>query len=271
MVVSSVVTNTPLRCPSAQWATATQPAGVPPGSPAGAVGGHRLASSDRPIRRSEPAHPGDLLRLDLNKLDPIPTWRPPPPRRRDQPRQPWRRQVQQAAMRTCAPRSDDHSVPGRRRGLDDERAPTCARLWRRPRHWFALRDASITGVLSDMGRRPKPRVRGGAGPDRRAPQPTRPCATDQRQHGAAQPHPARPGVTSRRQNSGPVDRAAPPRTTKGGCYARAKRAKTGVVGDRGVSSVGMWPTSKGHVSSTTSWSAASCCSPSLGCSTTART
>jgi hypothetical protein len=102
-------------------------------------------------------------------------------------------------------------------------------------------------------------------------QPTRPCATDQRQHGAVQPHPARPGVTSRRQNSGPVDRAAPPRTTKGGCYARAKRAKTGVVGDRGVSSVGMWTNSKGHVSSTTFWSAASCCSPSLGCSTTART
>ena len=25
------------------------------------------------------------------------------------------------------------------------------------------------------------------------------------------------GVTSRRQDSGPVDRAAPPRTTKGGC------------------------------------------------------
>jgi hypothetical protein len=40
------------------------------------------------------------------------------------------------------------------------------------------------------------------------------------------------------RNSGPVDRAAPPRTTKGGCYARAKQAKTGVVGDRGVSSVG---------------------------------
>src|ERR671913_1257734 len=79
VVVSSVVTNTPLRCPSAQWATATQPAGVPPGSPAGAVGGHRLASSDRPIRRSEPARPGDLLRLDLNNLYPIPTWRPPPP------------------------------------------------------------------------------------------------------------------------------------------------------------------------------------------------
>src|SRR4029453_19278066 len=36
----------------------------------------------------------------------------------------------------------------------------------------------------------------------------------------------------------PRDRAAPPRTTKGGCYARAKRAKTGVVGDPGVSSVG---------------------------------
>jgi hypothetical protein len=33
----------------------------------------------------------------------------------------------------------------------------------------------------------------------------------------------------------------------------------------------MWASSKGHVSSTTSWSAASCCSPSLGCSTTART
>jgi hypothetical protein len=29
------------------------------------------------------------------------------------------------------------------------------------------------------------------------------------------------------RNSGPVDRAAPPRITKGGCYARAKRAKTG--------------------------------------------
>jgi hypothetical protein len=29
------------------------------------------------------------------------------------------------------------------------------------------------------------------------------------------------------RNSGPVDRAAPPRTTKGGCYARAKQAKTG--------------------------------------------
>jgi hypothetical protein len=33
----------------------------------------------------------------------------------------------------------------------------------------------------------------------------------------------------------------------------------------------MWTNSKGHVRSTTSWSAASCCSPSLGCATTART
>ena len=63
MVVSSVPTNTPLRCPSAQWATATQPAGVPPGSPAGAVGGidspARIGRSPlrtRPPRR--PAPPG---------------------------------------------------------------------------------------------------------------------------------------------------------------------------------------------------------------------
>src|SRR5215218_2879926 len=145
----------------AGWGTSGQPGGSCRWSST-----RQLRSADR---RSEPARPGDLLHLDVNRLDPIPTWRPPPPRRRDQPRQPWRRQVRQAAMRTCTPRSDDHSVPGRRRGLDDERAPTCARLWRRPHYWFALHDASITGVLSDMGRRPKPRVRGGAGPDRRAP------------------------------------------------------------------------------------------------------
>jgi hypothetical protein len=156
----------------AGWGTSGQPGGSCRWSST-----RQLRSADR---RSEPARPGDLLHLDVNKLDPIPTWRPPPPRRRDQPRQPWRRQVRQAAMRTCTPRSDDHSVPGRRRGLDDERAPTCARLWRRPHHWFALRDASITGVLSDMGRRPKPRVRGGAGPDRRAPPAHQALRRDQR-------------------------------------------------------------------------------------------
>ena len=52
---------------------------------------------------------------------------------------------------------------------------------------------------------------------------------------------------------------------------RAKRAKTeawsGTVASRRWV---MWTNSKGHVSSTTSWSAASCCSPSLGCATMAR-
>ena len=270
-VVSSVLTNTPLRCPSAQWATATQPAGVPPGSPAGAVGGHRLASSDRPIAAPNPPAQGICSTWTSTSSTPCP-------------RGGHRLPAARPATTAMAP-------PGPAGGDED----LCAAVGRPLRAWPTSKPSMTIG--------PRPALVCGAAPAIGSPcatpaspacsatwvgdrsrvfgaalaqtgvhhQPTRPCATDQRQHGAAQPHPARPGVTSRRQNSGPVDRAAPPRTTKGGCYARAKRAKTGVVGDRGVSSVGMWPTSKGHVSSTTSWSAASCCSPSLGCATRART
>jgi putative transposase len=50
--------------------------------------------------------------------------------------------------------------------------------------------------------------------------------------------------------------------------SRRRQAWSGTVASRRWV---MWTNSKGHVSSTTSWSAASCCSPSLGCSTTART
>jgi hypothetical protein len=83
-------------------------------------------------------------------------------------------------MRTCTPRSDDTPCLADVEALDDERAPTCARLWRRAHHWFALHDASITRMLSDMGRRPKPRVRGGAGRHRRAPPAHQTLRPDQR-------------------------------------------------------------------------------------------
>jgi hypothetical protein len=91
-----------------------------------------------------------------------------------------------------------------------------------PHYWFALHDASITGVLSDMGRRPKPRV--GAAPAQTGVhhQPTRPCAQingnmerfNRIPLDLVSPHDAR--------NSGPVDRAAPPRTTKGGCLRQGE-------------------------------------------------
>jgi hypothetical protein len=137
----------------AGWGTSGQPGGSCRWSST-----RQLGSADPPLRTRPPRRPAPP---GPQQARPHPHVAATASRRRDQPRQPWRRQVRQAVMRTCTPRSDDHSLPGRRRGLDDERAPTCARLWRRPRHWFALRDASITGVLSDMGRRPN-RVFGAA-------------------------------------------------------------------------------------------------------------
>jgi hypothetical protein len=141
--------------------------------------------------------------------------------------------------RDSNPRPSDYEAKRVRPAGTGQCCSRCSRWWTRP-----------CSVALNLGRTAGEMTAGMASlPRARSSSQRRPFDRSQK----VSPHDAR--------NSGPVDRAAPPRTTKGGCYARAKRAKTGCV---------MWTNSKGHVGSTTSWSAASCCSPSLGCSTMAR-
>ena len=161
------------------------------------------------------------------------------------------------------PTSRPSMTSGPRPALACGAAPPLVRPARRQHHRRAQRHGSATEAACSGRRWPRPACT--TSPPGPAPQINGNMERFNRiPLDLVSPHDAR--------NSGPVDRAAPPRTTKGGCYARAKRAKTGawsgtVASRRWV----MWTNYKGHVRSTTSWSAASCCSPSLGCSTTART
>ena len=58
----------------------------------------------------------------------------------------------QAATTTCTlPAVDDHSHLAYVEVLDDERAQTCARFWRRAHRWFALHGITVVQVLTDNG------------------------------------------------------------------------------------------------------------------------
>jgi transposase InsO family protein len=118
-------------------------------------GCNRLAWLDRPtgrpIRRYEHPRPGDLVHLDTKKLGRIP--------------QGGGHRVHGRATGTVNRRADrsgggydylhaavdDHSRLACVEVLDDERAPTCARFWRRAHHRFALHGVTVTGVLTDNG------------------------------------------------------------------------------------------------------------------------
>jgi hypothetical protein len=119
-------------------------------------GCNRLANLDRPtgrpIRRYEHLHPGDLVHLDTKKLGRIPVggghrlhgraagWPTVAPT------------GVQAATTTCTPPAvDDHSHLAYVEVLDDERAQTCARFWRRAHRWFALHGITVVRVLTDNG------------------------------------------------------------------------------------------------------------------------
>jgi transposase InsO family protein len=83
--------------------------------------------------------------------------RPHPPRRRPPRPRPGHWDGQRRADRSGGGYDylhaavDDHSRLAYVEVLDDERAHTCARFWRRAHHWFALHGVTVTGVLTDNG------------------------------------------------------------------------------------------------------------------------